>query len=384
MIYLCCAKVYLSLVLSDSSWRVSADSGIPEVRMEGGERMNAIIVDIQGKYAAALDENGGFVKIPNVNYTIGQTIELHELQQVRTLSLKKMGSIAAAAALALCIGTGTAYALPYGTVNLEADSAIEYTINRFDRVLKVRALNEEGEAVLSSLDGQKLRYRPVEEAIAVTLEQQRTDEENKLSVQIVAETKSERHTERLQEQLISNIPEGFPVRPDVMPNTFGLGIPENQPDNPGSRPESFQEEAGNRGNTQSGSPNDPAANLTPSPSGLSGSGQEPVRIQEQSGSIDSKAPSAFSPNDVPFDLEDQPDSTATSSSVNQPPADSSTVENALPGSHPEGSVNSAAFVGEPTSRSEMAVPGGMKAPDGAASSGSIPPGMHGTGGPPPR
>ena len=121
--------------------------------------MNAVIVDIQGKYAAALDENGSLVKIPNVNYTIGQTIELHELQQVRKLSLKKMGTLAAAAALALCIGTGTVYALPYGTVNLEADSAIEYTINRFDRVLNVRALNEEGEVVLSSLNEQKLLYR---------------------------------------------------------------------------------------------------------------------------------------------------------------------------------------------------------------------------------
>ena len=150
--------------------------------MEGGERMNAVIVDIQGKYAAALDENGSLVKIPNVNYTIGQTIELHELQQVRKLSLKKMGTLAAAAALALCIGTGTVYALPYGTVNLEADSAIEYTINRFDRVLNVRALNEEGEVVLSSLNEQKLLYRPIEDAIAVTLEQQRTDEENKLSI----------------------------------------------------------------------------------------------------------------------------------------------------------------------------------------------------------
>ena len=102
--------------------------------------MNAIILDIKGKYAAAMDESGSIVRIRNANYSVGQRIQLHELSQRRAPSLKKSGVVAVAAALVLSIGTGTAYAMPYWTVSLEADSAIEYTINRFDRVLKVRAL----------------------------------------------------------------------------------------------------------------------------------------------------------------------------------------------------------------------------------------------------
>ena len=167
--------------------------------------MKAVVVDLRGKQAAALDETGSVLRIPNANYHIGQEIELHEIRQTRSPSLKKAGIVAAAAALVFGIGTGTAYAVPYGTVNLDTDSAIAYTINRFDRVLKVEALNEEGEKVLSSLDQRSLRFQPVEQAIAATLEQQEPDGE--ISVQITAETKNEQHTEKLQKRLMDSMPE---------------------------------------------------------------------------------------------------------------------------------------------------------------------------------
>ena len=36
--------------------------------------MKAVIVDLQGKYAAALDETGSVVRIPDAAYRIGQEI----------------------------------------------------------------------------------------------------------------------------------------------------------------------------------------------------------------------------------------------------------------------------------------------------------------------
>ena len=172
--------------------------------------MNAVIVDLKGKKAAALDENGNVIKIPNANYAIGQKIQLHAVSQKRAPSLKRIGTVAAAAALILSIGTGTAYAMPYGTVSLDADAAIEYTINRFDRVLSVRALNEEGEAVLADLDDHSLRFRPVEEAINTTLEQQELSREGAPALQITTKTRDEHHTERLQEHLMDRIPAAAP------------------------------------------------------------------------------------------------------------------------------------------------------------------------------
>ena len=66
--------------------------------------MNAVIVDIRKKQAAALDETGRVVRIPNANYEIGQTIELHEVKPVRTSTmLKRLSTGAAAAVLAALI-----------------------------------------------------------------------------------------------------------------------------------------------------------------------------------------------------------------------------------------------------------------------------------------
>lgn len=175
--------------------------------------MNAVIVDIKGKYAAALDEDGSIIKIANANYAIGQTIELYPIRRKNTPSLKKIGTTVTAVALVLAIGTGTAYAAPYGTVTLDADSAIEYTINRFDRVLSIKALNEEGESVLETLGRDSLRFRPVDQAIAATLETMEpaasvdTYFEEQLPIQITAVTKNEQHTERLQEHLNGRLPE---------------------------------------------------------------------------------------------------------------------------------------------------------------------------------
>lgn len=177
--------------------------------------MNAVIVDLKGKKAAALDENGNVIKIPNANYAIGQKIQVHAVSQKCAPSLKRFGTVAAAAALILSIGTGTAYAMPYGTVSLDADAAIEYTINCFDRVLSVRALNEEGEAVLADLDDHSLRFRPVEEAINTTLEQQELSREGAPAVQITTKTRDEHHTERLQEHLMGRIPAAAPPVEDT-------------------------------------------------------------------------------------------------------------------------------------------------------------------------
>ena len=66
--------------------------------------MKAVIVDLQGRYAAALVETGEVRKIANNNYEIGQSIELQEVSQGRkraplSKTIKRVGSIAAAVAI---------------------------------------------------------------------------------------------------------------------------------------------------------------------------------------------------------------------------------------------------------------------------------------------
>lgn len=166
--------------------------------------MKAVIVDLQGKYAAALDETGSVVRIPDAAYRIGQEIELHRVPSARLNMRRKIAATAAAAVLVLGLGTGTAYALPCGTVSLDAASSIEYTVNCFNYVLDVKGADEEAETVLSEIGKTNLRHRPITQAIETTVEQIREDgwlDEEGSSLQIRAEGRTERHSEQLQKQL---------------------------------------------------------------------------------------------------------------------------------------------------------------------------------------
>ncbi len=167
--------------------------------------MNAVIVDIRKKQAAALDETGRVVRIPNANYEIGQTIELHEVKPVRTPTmLKRLSTGVAAAVLVAMIGTGTAYAMPYGTVTLDGDASVEYTINCFDYVLDVKGTNEEGEALLVEMDTRQLRHHRIDTAVGTTVEhmEQRGDfEREKVEIRIEADTRNDKHSDRLRQEL---------------------------------------------------------------------------------------------------------------------------------------------------------------------------------------
>ena len=202
--------------------------------------MNAVIVDIRKKQAAALDESGRIVRIHNAGYEIGQQIELHEVKPVRTAPvLKRLSTGVAAAVLVAMIGTGTAYAVPYGTVTLDGDSSVEYTINCFDYVIDVKATNEEGEALLAEIDMRQLRHQRIDAAVATTVEhmdQHASAESPEEELRIHTDTGSDRHSERLQQELEPLLERDRPNLPD------GDHAPETQPtegDMPSADPGQF-------------------------------------------------------------------------------------------------------------------------------------------------
>ena len=177
--------------------------------------MKAVIVDLQGKYAAALDETGSVVRIPDAAYRIGQEIELHTVPSARPNMRRKIAATAAAAVLVLGLGTGTAYALPCGTVSLDAASSIEYTVNCFNYVLDVKGADEEAETVLSEIGKTNLRHRPIIQAIETTMEQIREDgwlDEEGSSLQIRTEGRTIRHSEQLQKQLDAELAGDFQLQ----------------------------------------------------------------------------------------------------------------------------------------------------------------------------
>lgn len=128
--------------------------------------MKAVIVGIKGRYAAALTRDGRIVRIRNCGYTVGQTVDPKALTSAPPLKKAVTWVAAAAAALALCIGGGSLYATPYAFVSLDVNPSVEYVLNRFDRVLSVTAVNDDGAAILEDV---RLTNKSIDDAVRMTL-----------------------------------------------------------------------------------------------------------------------------------------------------------------------------------------------------------------------
>ncbi|WMJ78556.1 MULTISPECIES: anti-sigma-I factor RsgI family protein [unclassified Sedimentibacter] len=125
--------------------------------------MKAVIVEIRDKFAAALGEDGRVIKIKNKNYSIGQEIGLSN----RSKYMKIAAS--AAAALILFVTPAWAYFTPYSYVSLDINPSFEFSINRFDLVLDVKALNNDGEKVVESMEVGTLKNKEIKEAVKSVL-----------------------------------------------------------------------------------------------------------------------------------------------------------------------------------------------------------------------
>lgn len=180
--------------------------------------MKAVILDIDKNEATVMTDGGDIIGIRNNGYEIGQEIILH--RRKKRASINRITGIVAAAAAALVITGGIggyAYYTPYGTVSLDVNPSIEYTINRFDRVLEVNGINDDGEDILSGIDTKKLINTNIEAAIEDTIEQ--IDAEGYFSdedgnyVVLAASTKEEAHTDTLLTSLEGNVGQRQNVEP---------------------------------------------------------------------------------------------------------------------------------------------------------------------------
>lgn len=131
--------------------------------------MKAVVVEINKNHVAVLSENGSITTIKNDNYEIGQTIQINT---EKGLFVKRFATFAASAAALLILGTGTwAYASPYTYVSLDVNPSIEFTVNRFDRVIKVKAVNDDGFDLMEDTTIKELTNSTIKKAISETVDQ---------------------------------------------------------------------------------------------------------------------------------------------------------------------------------------------------------------------
>ena len=126
--------------------------------------MKAVITEIRGAKAAVLQDDGSIRLLENKNYKIGQVVELKT-----TKWYNKATKWVAAAAAVLMITSGAAsyaYLKPVATVSLDVNPSIEFRVNSFDKVISVKAMNDDGDQILNELD---LKGMEIDEAIEAAI-----------------------------------------------------------------------------------------------------------------------------------------------------------------------------------------------------------------------
>ena len=117
--------------------------------------MKYLVMETHPAYAVVLDERGRFLKAANLHYQVGETVE--DVVELRLPPARRrlrpawgaVGALAAAACLCLgFFGYWQPNFVPYGTLRIQINPDVELSVSKTDRVLDLRGLNADGEALL--------------------------------------------------------------------------------------------------------------------------------------------------------------------------------------------------------------------------------------------
>ncbi len=126
--------------------------------------MKYLVMECGLSYAVVMDGEGRFFKVPNLGYTVGQTLQRVVLLPERPAVRKPLPKYfarwcAMAACLCLMLLGSWAWWTPIGTVRMQINPDVQMSVNRFDRVVALQALNKDGAMLLegSSVYGKEIK-----------------------------------------------------------------------------------------------------------------------------------------------------------------------------------------------------------------------------------
>ena len=115
--------------------------------------MRYLVMECGFSYAVVLDQQGRFLKVANLGYAVGQTVDsvipFQEEQKKSRTSRRVIPVLAAAACLCLVFLGGFQYILsPYGTVRIQINPDVMISVNRWDYAVDVEGMNDDGEELV--------------------------------------------------------------------------------------------------------------------------------------------------------------------------------------------------------------------------------------------
>ena len=131
--------------------------------------MRAVVVEKRGKRAAALGTDGVVYLIDAKGHAVGDAVEVGCARKKRW---QKPLTWAACVAVLCGMATTGVYAAyePYAYVSVEAAPSVEYSLNRFDQVLDVRAVDEASTDVAAALSEEVRPFTHIDEALDCTVD----------------------------------------------------------------------------------------------------------------------------------------------------------------------------------------------------------------------
>ena len=130
--------------------------------------MKAVVLEIRGKKAALLCDDGSVIRVNNKGYEAGQRLILP--QQPNTIKVA-FNMLCAAAVFFLCTLGIYAYITPYAYVSIDVNPSVEFVLNRFDRVLSVNGVNDDGKDISERIAAFGVRNRSINDAVKFTVDQ---------------------------------------------------------------------------------------------------------------------------------------------------------------------------------------------------------------------
>ena len=132
--------------------------------------MKYLVMECGLSYAVVLDQDGRILKVPNLGYTVGQSLKDVLLLPERLAKPALHKRIARWSALAACLCLlllgSWVWQSPIGTVRMQINPDVQLSVNRFDRVVALEGLNEDGTALIDGYRAYGQEMKTVSDELA--------------------------------------------------------------------------------------------------------------------------------------------------------------------------------------------------------------------------
>ena len=145
--------------------------------------MSYLVMECHPAYAVVLDEQGRFVRVPNLGYEVGQRLDdvvtfdaaVLAFEQAKPRRARRSLAAVLAAAACLCalvIGGFAVWQTPIGTVHMSINPEVDIDVNHFDRVVGLEGDNEDGEKLVEGFSYYGRTIDEVSDDLAVRAKEQ--------------------------------------------------------------------------------------------------------------------------------------------------------------------------------------------------------------------